>query len=427
VSPVLARRLSDEHLGRRLAAGEAPAFDELYRRYVHRLAAYGTHLLGDAAAGDDVAQVALMRAYQSLRGGRIPSALRPWLYRIAHNAAIDAVRSRYELPTASIPENLADARDVDRGALISAIAALPGQQRRVYVLRELHGLRIAETGAELGLTNQQVEQALFAARNRLAEQLVFGERLGCASVRQLAAGPLDSRERRGLKTHVRSCPDCRRDLGLRGVALSLPGSSSAWLQWLLAGGGAPAAAKIGAAVATVTIAAGAPLAETHHGGHAQRLTLHVAPRVASHSPVVRAQLVSVAATVSRPRSPVSTTAAVVRQAVRPTPAAASKPSPGIAPAGHAPVAPVPAGEAEPAADPEPAATGATGSEAPTTTDGGTGATSDGGGTETAGADPTSTDGGTTSSTDSSSTDSSSTDSSTTSSTDSSSTDSSSGS
>jgi DNA-directed RNA polymerase specialized sigma24 family protein len=41
--------------------------------------------------------------------------------------------------------------------LLTAIAALPIRQRRVYVLRELHGLRIDETAAELGLTGQQVE------------------------------------------------------------------------------------------------------------------------------------------------------------------------------------------------------------------------------------------------------------------------------
>jgi hypothetical protein len=41
--------------------------------------------------------------------------------------------------------------------------ALPDRQRRVYVLRELHGLRIDETAAELGLTAAQVEQSLFAA------------------------------------------------------------------------------------------------------------------------------------------------------------------------------------------------------------------------------------------------------------------------
>jgi len=43
-----------------------------------------------------------------------------------------------------------------------------------------------ETATELGLTASQVEQSLFAARNRLAEQLVFGDRLNCVTVQRLA-------------------------------------------------------------------------------------------------------------------------------------------------------------------------------------------------------------------------------------------------
>src|SRR5436190_21249403 len=228
MSPRALRRLSDERLTSRLAAGEAAAFDELYRRYAHRLAAYGAHLLGDAASGDDVAQAALMKAYAALRAGRVPDSLRPWLYRIAHNAAIDLVARRRELPAAELPDVVSQDNNAEAGALVAALSALPDRQRRVYVLREVHGLRIAETAAELGLSAAQVEQALFAARNRLAELLVFGERLSCVAVQRLAAGPLDGAERRALKTHVRSCPGCRAGVG---AAASRPGGPPGWPGW----------------------------------------------------------------------------------------------------------------------------------------------------------------------------------------------------
>jgi RNA polymerase sigma factor (sigma-70 family) len=258
VSPFLFRRLSDENLGGRLASGEAAAFDELYRRYSHRLAAYGAHLLGDAASGDDVAQATLLKAYGALRDGRVPDQLRPWLFRIAHNVAIDLVARRRELPFSDLPDRPRDAPP-SAGALVAALAWLPDRQRRVYVLREIHGLRMDETAAELSLTTPQVEQALFAARNRLAELLVFGERLSCVSVQRLAAGPLDLDERRALKTHLRSCPACREAVGARArVLTSIPLSPLEWLRGLASlGGAAPAAAKVGAAVATVTIATGA--------------------------------------------------------------------------------------------------------------------------------------------------------------------------
>jgi RNA polymerase sigma-70 factor (ECF subfamily) len=281
VSPIHFKRLSDESLGSRLASGQAAAFDELYRRYVNRLAAYGSHLLGDAASGDDVAQATMLKAYTALREGRLPEKMKPWLFRIAHNTAIDLVVRRRELPSGDLPETPAVDHEPFAGALVEALATLPDRQRRVYVLREVHGLRIDETAAELDLNTSQVEQALFAARNRLAEQLVFGDRLNCVTVQRLAAGPLDAPERRALKTHLRTCSDCRQTLGLRSRALSLfpSGFGFEWLRGLgpgLIGGGAPVAAKVGAVFATATIAAGVPVAVEHSGNHhAHRPGLHL--------------------------------------------------------------------------------------------------------------------------------------------------------
>ena len=188
--------------------------------------------------------------------------MRPWLYRVAHNVALDVVARRRELPSATLPELASPHGGPTAGALVEALAALPERQRRVYVLREVHGLRIDETAAELGLAPQQVEQALFAARNRLAEHLVFGDRLDCVTVRRLSAGPLASDERRALKTHLRSCPDCRASAGMRTRVLSVfPVVSATWLRGLLAGmgpGSAPVAVKITAVAASAGLAVGLP-------------------------------------------------------------------------------------------------------------------------------------------------------------------------
>ena len=262
MSPFLLRRASDEHLGGRLAAGEAAAFDELYRRYARRLAAYGANLTGDRSAGDDVAQTALMKAYGAIVDGRAPAHVRPWLFRIAHNAALDLVARRREVPTPSVGDRAAAPQhDPLAGVLVTAVAALPERQRHVFVLRELHGLRIDETAAELGLSAPQVEQALFAARNRLSEQLTFGGRLDCVSVRRLGRESLDVRERRALKAHLRSCSACRAEAGLheRASAVGLL-APLFWLRGLVAGlaGSSAAALKLGAVVATVGVAAGVP-------------------------------------------------------------------------------------------------------------------------------------------------------------------------
>jgi hypothetical protein len=230
----------------------------------------------------------LLKAYGALRDGRLPDRVKPWLYRIAHNTAIDLVVRRRELPSAELPEgSTGSGEPVERsGALVAALASLPERQRRVYVLRELHGLRIDETAAELGLSSSQVEQSLFAARNRLAEHLVFGDRLNCVAVQRLALGPLDGDERRALKTHLRSCSACRSTLGLRGRALTLlPVASLDWLRGLVAGaatGGAPVAAKVGAVVATAAFAAGVPAAVDQASHHPRPLVLPVVARAPAH-------------------------------------------------------------------------------------------------------------------------------------------------
>ena len=196
VSPLLLRRLSDEQLGNRLASGEAAAFDELYRRYVHRLSAYGANLLGDAASGDDVAQSALLKAYGALRDGRVPDRVKPWLFRIAHNSAIDLVVRRRELPSAELPEgSTGSGEPAERsGELVAALASLPERQRRVYVLRELHGLRSRSSWRETGLrsssssaTGSIVSRFSASCRGRSIETSGARSRLTCARAQLVAA------------------------------------------------------------------------------------------------------------------------------------------------------------------------------------------------------------------------------------------------
>ena len=369
MSPFLLRRASDENLGGRLAAGEAAAFDELYRRYARRLAAYGANLTGDRSAGDDVAQTALMNAYAAIVDGRAPAHVRPWLFRIAHNAALDLIARRREVPTPAVGDRAAAQHDPLAGVLVTAVAALPQRQRHVFVLRELHGLRIDETAAELGLSAPQVEQALFAARNRLSEQLTFGGRLDCVSVRRLGRESLDVRERRALKAHLRSCPACRAEAGLheRASAVGLL-APLLWLRGLAAGlaGSSAAALKAGAVVATVGVAAGVPAlrietrearvtpAEAAVIPHDQGFqdVVHVEPRLAAEPRVVTSSLAVVTVHRVRPAHHDRTVAGPSasnrgsspgpsRSRVHDTDAAVTGDHRGPGPGGDDPVAPAP--------------------------------------------------------------------------------------
>lgn len=255
---------SDEALARLVAAGDRAAFDELYRRYSLQLARYAGRMLRDQVAGEDVAQTSLLNAYQALRRGSSPQFVRAWLFRIARNAALEFAERRPDVvPLIEDDGGAEDPLDSlsDRNELLAALRALPERQRNVYVLRELQGLRIGEIAERLDLATEQVEQALFAARNRLAERLEFGDRLDCASVRSLAEARLTRAQKRAVKSHLRSCPSCRTSApSLRVGMLSLPMGFVEWLRngaaALFGGGGGAAVAAKAAAVAVAVAAAG---------------------------------------------------------------------------------------------------------------------------------------------------------------------------
>src|SRR5580658_2909321 len=109
------------------------------RPELHR---YCSRLVGSAIDGEDVVQEALAKAFYALSLQPELPALKPWLFRIAHNAAIDFLR-RYERrfvePMAELPESaLVDAAtdpDVVRAAL-STFVALPVSQRSAVILKD---------------------------------------------------------------------------------------------------------------------------------------------------------------------------------------------------------------------------------------------------------------------------------------------------
>lgn len=362
--PVAPAPPADEELARLIAAGDDAAFDELYRRYSAALARYAARMLRDPVGGEDVAQTSLLNAYQALRRGNVPEHFRSWVYRIARNAALEAIERRGD----SLPLVDGDAHGVgdpmhahtQRADLIAALRTLPERQRAVYVLRELKGMRVDDIGSQLGLATGQVEQAMFAARNRLAEQLEFGDRLDCASLRSLADARLTRTRRRAVKSHLRACAACRSDApALRVGAFTVPalldGVRAAFVA-LFGGGSAPIVAKAAAVVVAATAAGAAPFVVQHVRPSASTPQAAQSPSFRQH-----AKLASFALDFSRSASP-------SRKPDRRSPgtrAAAGKRAIGIsgdaaeAVAESAPVAPVddlPSSTVEPApAAPEPEA------------------------------------------------------------------------
>lgn len=173
-----------------IQAGDAHALGEFMTaqgRWV-RGVVYG--VLGRTADLDDVCQRVWIKVWREASGLSDPGAWRSWLYRIARNAAMDALRAnqrrrklldtgsqRDELPgatwgrgTTPSPDRQMAARE-EYEAMLAAIEALPPLYREPFVLKHVEGWSYAQIGEALGLPNDTVETRLVRARRLLRERL----------------------------------------------------------------------------------------------------------------------------------------------------------------------------------------------------------------------------------------------------------------
>ena len=168
----LLRMQSDERLVELARAGHEPAFDAIVDRYRPALLRYCTRILGPERA-EDAVQQALAGAHTAMTSGDERHLhLRPWLYRIAHNTALNVLRgarrdevelSDTEFAAAHTPEEEVAQRE-RLESVLAAIAALPRSQRDALLLRELEGRSHEEIGRALGVSSGAARATLFRAR-----------------------------------------------------------------------------------------------------------------------------------------------------------------------------------------------------------------------------------------------------------------------
>ena len=170
--PVLSTQ-SDERLVDLVRAGSDPAFEAIVERYRRALMRYVSRLLPPERA-EDVVQQSFVKAYEAMHRDAAELNLRPWLYRIAHNGALNALRDR-ALGHAELDERIDGVERPDQAlersaglqALVVAMQALPERQRSAILLRELEGRSYEEIATALGVSDGAVRQLLNRARNSL--------------------------------------------------------------------------------------------------------------------------------------------------------------------------------------------------------------------------------------------------------------------
>jgi RNA polymerase sigma factor (sigma-70 family) len=226
-------------------AGDDSAFEELYRRYQARIAAFVRGMLHDETRAEDVAQEAFLSALRRMRATDSEINFKPWIYQIARNAAIDSYRRNNHAVEVSMDadEGLC-ASDRSRlvgldggpdAALITkerlshlqgAFDELSDVHTRVLVMRELEGMSYREIGKRLDLTRPAVESALFRARRRLENEYTeLSEGRRCEAMRQtmvrMAAGTHKGAEEHRLARHAKRCHSCRkraREMGIEPLS-----------------------------------------------------------------------------------------------------------------------------------------------------------------------------------------------------------------
>jgi len=171
VGPAL-RTQPDRRLVSLVRSGYEAAFDEIVRRYGKALARYAAAIVGGRS--EDVTQDAFSKALVALRRNEAEIELRPWLFRIVRNTALNDLRDRPPSPeilVEAIAGGRNPAEELERNEeiadLISRLRALPEPQRAAIVMRELEGLSHEEIAAALGLSGGGARQAIYRARQSL--------------------------------------------------------------------------------------------------------------------------------------------------------------------------------------------------------------------------------------------------------------------
>jgi RNA polymerase sigma factor (sigma-70 family) len=169
---------SDARLVSFARAGHERAFEALVRRYRRPLLGYCRRLLLCEDRAEDALQQAFMQAWLALRAGTEVDEVKAWLYRIVHNAALNALRvSGYDyrqlsesLSGVGAPQEDLERRIAVREAL-AGLAALPELQREALLRTAVEGRTHQQVARDLGLSESALRGLVYRARSSLRASL----------------------------------------------------------------------------------------------------------------------------------------------------------------------------------------------------------------------------------------------------------------
>lgn len=188
-SPILWKDATDRDLVATANTGVEGSFEELVRRYQRPISAYVYRMVGDYEAALDLTQEIFIKVYGSLARYRSEFKFSTWIYKIAHNSAVDHLRrnagrerslsngvegDQYELPIESSglsPEQESERKE-RRLEIESVVRSLPNAYRELIVLRHSQDLTYEEIVEVTGLPLGTVKNRLFRAREMMRQQFI---------------------------------------------------------------------------------------------------------------------------------------------------------------------------------------------------------------------------------------------------------------
>jgi RNA polymerase sigma-70 factor (ECF subfamily) len=184
----------DVQLMLRVKEGDDAAFSEIVERYQHRLLSIFVHLVGDAAAAEDLTQEVFLRIHRSRYGYEPTAKFSTWIFRIVHNLASNRRRTvgrRKEVPlrctesgplrvrpdehllkekSALMPTRMLDQNEL-RAHVRQALTVLNDRQRMAVLLHKFEEMNYADIGESMELSTAAVKSLLSRARETLKGQL----------------------------------------------------------------------------------------------------------------------------------------------------------------------------------------------------------------------------------------------------------------
>jgi RNA polymerase sigma-70 factor (ECF subfamily) len=179
--------LADGELVQSALAGRESGFEELVRRYQRPIAAYVYRMVGDYDAALDLTQDVFIKVYGSLSRYRSEFKFSTWIYKIAHNAAIDHLRrnsardhavtrdddrTETKLESRRLTPEQESERNERRSEIEVVVQSLSPAYRELIVLRHSHDLSYDEIAEITGLPLGTVKNRLFRAREAMRDLLV---------------------------------------------------------------------------------------------------------------------------------------------------------------------------------------------------------------------------------------------------------------